>query len=190
MFMLLYVFMNSEDLASAPSSSTRVNVTFLSWFLNIVTRSLRMSGCGSLLLAGIPKGYEVTEHISTKVEVNQQMISALKNQKSIWSMNRRAKFETSLVVPLGISVALVNTQIGKSYSKSGRSSGRPSMSPFLVINFCLVIETRQKRWWISWDIYCFYREQTVGKKILLSLWGMTLKKLYLKIVKIVLSLVG
>ena len=69
MFMFWHVLINSDDLAIVPSSSTLMNAVFLSWFLNVVTRNLRMSRCGRLLLDGNPKGYEVAEHIATKVEV-------------------------------------------------------------------------------------------------------------------------
>ena len=174
-FMLWHVFMNSEDLASAPYSSTLMNVTFLYWLLNIVTRNFRMPRYGRLLLDGSQKWYEVADHIATKVEVNQRMISASKNEKSIWSMNPGAKFETSVVGYLGILVALVKRQIGKGYSNSGRFSGRPSMSTFLDIIFSLVIETWTKRWWIIWERVCFEITQTVGTKIFLSLWGLILK---------------
>ena len=54
-----------------------------------------------------PKGYEVEEHIATKVEVNPRMLSTLKNAKYIWIMKPGANFETSVVGPLGILVALV-----------------------------------------------------------------------------------
>ena len=128
-------------MASAPSSSTLMNATFLSCFLNVVTRNFRISRGGSLLLGGNPNGYEVADHIDTKVEVNPRMISTLKNAKSILSMNIGANFETSVVGPLGIFAALVMMQIGQDYSNSGRFSGRPSMSPFLGIRFSLVIDT-------------------------------------------------
>ena len=65
-FMLWYVFINSEDLDSAPSSSTQNNATFLSWLLNVVTRNFRMSRDGRFLLDGNLKGYEALEHISKK----------------------------------------------------------------------------------------------------------------------------
>ena len=42
-----------------------------------------MSRGGHFLQDGNPKGYEVAEHIYTKVEVNPRMISTLKNEKSI-----------------------------------------------------------------------------------------------------------
>ena len=56
-------------------------------------------------------------------------------------MNPGANFETSVVGPLVILVALVKRQIGQGYSNSGRFSGRPSMNPFLAILFILVIDT-------------------------------------------------
>ena len=83
MLMLWHVLKNYDDLASAPSSSTLMNATFLSLFLNVVTRNLRMSRGGRSLLDRNPKGYEVAEYIATKVEVNPRMISTLKNVKSI-----------------------------------------------------------------------------------------------------------
>ena len=39
-----------------------------------------VSRVGRLLLDGNPKGYDVAEHIATKVEVNPQIISTLKNK--------------------------------------------------------------------------------------------------------------
>ena len=83
MFMLWHVLINSEDLASAPSSSTLMNTTFLSLFLNVATINFRMSRGGRLLLDGNPKGYEVAEHIATKVEVNTRVLLTFKNAKSI-----------------------------------------------------------------------------------------------------------
>ena len=67
MFMLWHDLLNSEDLSSAPYSSTWVNANFLSLFLNTVTINLRTSRGGRLILDGNPKGYEVVEHIATKV---------------------------------------------------------------------------------------------------------------------------
>ena len=49
--------------------------------------------------------------------------------------------EKLMVGPLGISYALVERQIGQEYSKSERFVGRPSMDPFLIIHFSLVIDT-------------------------------------------------
>ena len=160
-FMLWHVFIDSKDLADAPYSSTLMNATFLSWFLNVVKINFRISRGGRLILDGIPKGHEVAEHISTKVEVNPRMLSTLKNEKSIWSMNPGANFETSVVGPLEILVALVKRQIGKGYSNSGIFSRRPSKSPFLAINFSLVIDTWPKLWWIIWNIVSFEIPQTV-----------------------------
>ena len=172
--MLWNVFMNSEDLSSALYSSTMANETFLSWFLNVVTKYFRMSRGRCLLLYENPKGYEVAQHIDKKFDVNPQMLSTLKNAKSIWSMNPGAKFETSIVGPLGIIVALVMIQIGKGYSNSGRFTGITSMIPFLAIRFIMVIETLPKLWWISWEIFCFEIPETVGITIFLYLWGLTL----------------
>ena len=118
------------------------------------------------------------------------MLSTLKNEKSTWSMNPGAHFETSVVGRLVILVAFVRRQIGQGYSKSGIFSGRPSMSPFLTIHFSMVIETRLRRLWISWEIFCFESAQTVGTTIFLFLWGLNFIYFYLKIGKIVFSLVG
>ena len=60
-------------------------------------------------------------------------------------MKPGANFETSVVVPLGILVALVKRKIGQVYSKSGGFAGIPSVSTFLAIIFSLVIETLPKR---------------------------------------------
>ena len=75
--------MNSKNIAGAPSSATGMNENFSFCFLDVMTRTLRMSRGGRLILDVNPKGYEVAEHIATKVEVNSQMLSTLKNAKSI-----------------------------------------------------------------------------------------------------------
>ena len=49
--------------------------------------------------------------------------------------------EVSVVVTIVILVALVKIQIGHSSSRLGIFSGVTSMSPFLAINFSLLIET-------------------------------------------------
>ena len=49
--------------------------------------NLRISRGGRLIMDRNTKGCEVAEHIAKKVEVNPQMLSTLKNVKSIWSMN-------------------------------------------------------------------------------------------------------
>ena len=91
MLMLWHVFVNSEDLAIGPSSWTRMNATFLSWFLNIVTRFFRISRGGRLLLYGNPKGYEVAENIATKFKINLRILSTLENQ-SIYEVWNRKNF--------------------------------------------------------------------------------------------------
>ena len=131
MFMLWHVFINSKDIASAPSSSTPMNAAFLYLFLNVVTRNFRMSRGGRLLMHVNTNRYEVAEHIATKVEVNQRMLSALKNAKSVWSMNPGANFVTSVVGPLGILAALVIRQICQGSSNSRRFYGRPPQVLFL-----------------------------------------------------------
>ena len=75
--------MNLEDLASSPSSSTRMNETVLLLFLNLVTRNIRVSRGGRLLLGGNPKVYKVAEHIATKFAVNPRMLPTSKNAESI-----------------------------------------------------------------------------------------------------------
>ena len=59
--------MNSEDIASAPSSSTQVSATLSSWLINVAEIKFRMSRGGPLLMDENTKGYEVAEHIATKV---------------------------------------------------------------------------------------------------------------------------
>ena len=67
--------MNSACLDSYPYSSTLINATFLSLFLDVLTRNFRISRGLRFLLDVNLKGYEVADLISTKVEVNSQMIS-------------------------------------------------------------------------------------------------------------------
>ena len=136
-----------------------------------------MSRGGRLILGRNTKGCEVSEHIATKLEVDTWMISKLKNTKSIWSMKPGEKFETSMVGPLGVLVALFKRNIWQGSFKSGIFVGRPSMSPFLEISFSLKIETRPKRWRTIWERFCFDREQTVETIIFLFLWGFTLNVL-------------
>ena len=152
-----------------------MNAVFLSLFLNVVTRNFRMSRSGRLLLDGNPKGYEISEHIATKVEVNQRMLSTLKNEKFMWSMKPLEHFDISVVVTLVISVDLVKRKIGQGCSKSGRFYGRPSISPFFAISFSLVIDTWPNNWWIIRESFCFESENPVGTTIFFSLWGLTLK---------------
>ena len=63
-------------------------------------------------------------------------------------MNPGANFETSVVGPLEILVALVNRQIGQSYSNSGRFAITTFMSPLFAIISNLEMETQPKRLWI------------------------------------------
>ena len=51
-----------------------MNATFLSCFLSVKTRNLRMSRGVSLILDVNPMGYEVSEHIATKFKVNPRII--------------------------------------------------------------------------------------------------------------------
>ena len=155
MFIIWHVFMNSEYISSAPYSSTPMNTTFLSWLINEVTINFRISRGGIFLLDRNTKGDELSYHITTKVEVNPRMLSILKNEKSIWIMNPGANFETSKVGTMGILFALFITHIGQGCYNSGRFYGRPSKSHFIAIHFSLVITTRPKHWWISWDRFCF-----------------------------------
>ena len=89
-------------------------------------------------------GYEVTEHIATKVEVNPQMLSTFEKVKIHMKHGTIKKIYISVVGPLGIFVALVNRQIWQGCYKSGRFYRRQSMSTFLDICFSLVIETGPK----------------------------------------------
>ena len=161
--MLWNVFMNSEDLASAPYSSTRMNANFLSLFLNVVTKICRMSRVGCLLLDGNSKGYEVAEYIAIKVKLNPRMLLTLKTAKSIWSIKPGSKFDTSMVVSLVILSALVKRKIGQGYSKSWIFYRRTSMSTFIFILFRLAIDTWPNHWYLSWEI-CFDRAQTMEQQ--------------------------
>ena len=60
-----------------------MNVTFLSRLINAVTRHLIMSRDGRFIMDRNTKGYEVAEHMATKVDVNPRMLSTLENEKSI-----------------------------------------------------------------------------------------------------------
>ena len=111
MFMLWHVLMNSDNIASAPYSSTQMNENFLYWFLNVVKINLRMSRGGRLLLDVNPNRYEVAEHKATKVEVNSWMLSTLKKEKSIWSMKTGEKIETPVVGPLRILADFIKRKI-------------------------------------------------------------------------------
>ena len=89
-----------------------------------------MSRDKRLLLDGNPKGYEVAEHTATKYKRNPRMLSTLKNEKYIWSINLVENFDTSMLVTLVILVALLKIQIEKGSSKSVKFIGRPFMIPF------------------------------------------------------------
>ena len=68
--------MNRVDLIEAPTVGCQiVDLKEVS--------NLRMSRGGRLDLDGNPKGYKVAEHIATRVEVNPQMLSTLKNEEYI-----------------------------------------------------------------------------------------------------------
>ena len=84
--MLLHALINSEDISSAPYQYTQLNATLLSWFPNLVTSNLTISRCVCLILYLNPKGYEVSEHTSTKFKANLRMLSTLKKTKNNWSM--------------------------------------------------------------------------------------------------------
>ena len=76
----------------------------------------------------------------------------------------------------------------KFFYKSGRFSGRPSMSPFLEILFSVVIETWTKLWWISWERFFWNCTDSWYKNILVSVI-FDLEILYLNMVNIVFILV-
>ena len=172
-FILWHVFMNSEDLDRVSYSSNWMNTTLWSWFLNLVTSHFIISR-GRCFLPGVsPQGYEVEEHIATKVKINPRIISTLKNAKCIFSMNRRKLFETSMVEPLVILVALVRKQTGKGFSKSRIFVGKPSISPFRSFHFILETEKLPNQWWIRWESF-LNKAQTVGTTIFLFLCGLNL----------------
>ena len=174
MLMSWNALINSECLFSAQYLSTHMNENFLSWLLNVLNWNLRMSIGGSFHLDIKPKGYKVKKYIATNVEVNSRMVSTLRNEKSIWSMNPGENFETSMLAPLEILVALVTIQIGQGYSKSGRVFGRPFMRNFFYICCNPEIETRPKSWWKSWEIFCFERPHIVVSTTYLFIWELTL----------------
>ena len=60
-----------------------MNVNLLSLLINVVIGHFSMSRGECLLLDGNPKGYELAEHIATKVEINTRMLSTFKNAKYI-----------------------------------------------------------------------------------------------------------
>ena len=55
-------------------------------------------------------------------------------------MKPGANFDTVVFGPQLIVVPLVKRKIGQGSSKEGVFSATPSMSPFLAISFCMVIE--------------------------------------------------
>ena len=175
MFKLWNVLIYSEGLYNGTYLSNWNNENLLSLFLNIVTRNLMISRYGHFLLDGNPNLYEVTEHIDTNLEVNPRMLSTLKNAKSIWSMDIGGDFEWSIVVSMGILVALVRRQIGQGYFKLEIFFGRPFLGTFNSICLILIIDIWPKRWWIIWDRFCFEIPHKVGITIFLFLWGLTFK---------------
>ena len=71
-----------------------------------------------MILGENQTGHEIAEHIAKKVKVNPQILSTLKNEISIRSMNPGGEFETSMVRPPVILVALVKSKIRQGSSKS------------------------------------------------------------------------
>ena len=85
-----------------------------------------------MLLNVNPKIYEVKEYVATNIEANPWMLSALKNEKPIWSMNPEENFETSMIRRLVILVALNKSQIGQGSVKCERFLGDPLWVLFLT----------------------------------------------------------
>ena len=137
-----------------------------------MTSNFKISRVVLLIIYGKTNGYDVADHIATKVEVNPWILSTLKNKKSIWSMKPGRGFEKSMVRPLGILFSWANKQIWNGYFKSGNFFGRPFMRFFLVcIN--LEIETWPNHSRTSWEMF-FERLQTVGTTISMFWLGLTL----------------
>ena len=56
-----------------------MRVDLLSWLLNVVTSHYKISMHGILVIEVKTNRYDVAEHITTKVEVNTQIFSKLKD---------------------------------------------------------------------------------------------------------------
>ena len=100
------------------------------------------------------------------------MVLILKKAKSIWNINLGENFETSIVGPLVILVALVRRQIGQGYSNSGNLVGRPSINTLFPLSLSNGIETWQKYEWQSYAIVCFKIQYMVGITISLLWMGL------------------
>ena len=112
--------------------------------MNPVTIHLKIPRGGRLILDGNPTGYEVAEHTATKVEVNPWITSTPKKKIHLKHESREG-FETSVVGPLGVLVALVKRQTGHVSSKSGGGFWETLDGTFFAIRFSLLIDTRAKR---------------------------------------------
>ena len=127
-----------------------------------VKRCMFASGCKS-------KGVWSIKIYSQEILRKSMDSFNIENVKSNWTMNSGGKFEISIVGPLVILVALVDRQIGKGYYNPGRFLGDPPWF-LLLYFFSLTIETWPKRWWISWERFCFDGSQKAQTKIFLFIW--------------------
>ena len=158
--------------------------------IHVVTINLIISRGRSLLLDVNPKGYEVEDHISIKVEVHPRMVSTSKITKSVLSMNTVVIFEKSMVVPLDILVALVKIQIRQVSYKLGIFFGRTFMSTFILISFSLKIDTWPKCWWTILEIFSSDKGTDSCDHNIPVYMSIDSENFYLKIVYIVFILVG
>ena len=92
MSILRHVLINSEDIDNLTSSSTLINASLLSLFLNVVTVNLSILIGVRLILDVKPNGCEVSEYISTKVEVNPRIPSTLKTQNPFEELTQGVNF--------------------------------------------------------------------------------------------------
>ena len=113
------VWINLEDPASTPYSSKLIEVTLLFLFLNALASNFKTSRGGLLIIDRKQSAYGVVEHISTKVEATPQILSSLKNETSIWIIKPGVNFDISMVITMGVYVALGKIHIGQCSSKSG-----------------------------------------------------------------------
>ena len=148
--------------------------TWLNLLFNVVTSNFKISRGGILLLDGNPNGYDLAEYTTKKVDANIQMISTLKNTKYVWSMKSGSKFDTSMVVPMGMLVDLVNSPIGKNYSKSGKYVVTPFMRTLFVIHWNIESKTQPRCWWKIWERFYFDITQIVVTTWYLFRWWLNL----------------
>ena len=95
----MHVLRSSEDLASAPSSSTLINTTLLYLFFKAETRNFNVSIWGLLILDRNSNVYEVEVHTSKIIEANPLIILTLKKVKSSQRLKPGSKLDRSIYEP-------------------------------------------------------------------------------------------